>query len=288
MHLKKVLAELNLCDDFLFDVAMVDLETCKDVIEIALNKKIKNIRWKEGQKSVHNLPGKRGIRMDFYVEDMEGNVFNVEMQKKNEGNIPKRSRFYQAVLDAPMLESGEKGFDNLNPTYIIIICCFDLFGKDAYCYTFENKCEEFADVSLGDGTKKVFLNTKGKNDKDVPKVLVDFLHYVDCSEEATLGEDADERLRRLHRKVCNIKNDRQMEVSYMKAEERDRLIREEGKEKGRREEIIEIVKRNMEKGKSAEEISDFLEEDVDGIRKLLNIIQENPEKSTEELLELID
>lgn len=283
MHLKKVLAELNLCDDFLFDVAMVDLETCKDVIEIALNKKIKNIRWKEGQKSVHNLPGKRGIRMDFYVEDMEGNVFNVEMQKKNEGNIPKRSRFYQAVLDAPMLESGEKGFDNLNPTYIIIICCFDLFGKDAYCYTFENKCEEFADVFLGDGTKKVFLNTKGKNDKDVPKVLVDFLHYVDCSEEATLGEEVDERLRRLHRKVCNIKNDRQMEVSYMKAEERDRLIREEGERIG----VFQVVQKLEKKGQNAEEIAELLDEDVVMIKEFLTLIKENPQKSTEELVSMM-
>lgn len=79
---------------------------------------------------------------------------------------------------------------------------------------------------------------------------MDFLHYVDCSEEATLGEDADERLRRLHRKVCNIKNDRQMEVSYMKAEERDRLIREEGKREG----LIQLIRKNVEKGKEKKKL----------------------------------
>ena len=62
------LQNMNLMDDFLFDVATVDLETCKIIIELSLGITIKKIRWKEGQKVVHNMPGKRGIRMDFYVE----------------------------------------------------------------------------------------------------------------------------------------------------------------------------------------------------------------------------
>lgn len=102
------LRNMSLLDDFLFDVATVNLENCKIIIELSMGIRIKEIRWREGQKVIHNLPGKRGIRMDFYVEDMDGNIFNVEMQKRNEGNIPKRMRFYQALLDAPMLKSGEK------------------------------------------------------------------------------------------------------------------------------------------------------------------------------------
>jgi predicted transposase/invertase (TIGR01784 family) len=71
--------------------------------------------------------------MDFYVETTDGNVFEVEMQKRNRGNIPKRTRFYQGLLDAPLLKSGEESFDHLNPTYIIVICGFDLYkhGKIA-------------------------------------------------------------------------------------------------------------------------------------------------------------
>lgn len=277
----KPLSELNLSDDFLFDVAMVDLETCKDVIEIILNKKIKEIRWKEGQKVIKNLPGKRGIRMDFYVEDMDGNIFNVEMQKKNEGNIPKRSRFYQAMLDAPILESGEKRFDKLNPTYIIVICCFDLFGKDSYCYTFENRYLEFEDVSLGDETKKIFLNTKGKNDNDVPKVLVDFLRYVECSGQESLGEDSDERLIRLHQKVCNIKNDKLMEVSYMTAEERERQIDVRG---GWRKLFVQVLKK-LEKGKSVAQISDELEEEPEIIEMMVQVIGECTWSNVNDLVE---
>ena len=96
------LKDLNLSDDFLFDVTTENLEACKIIIELSLGITIKEITWKEGQKVIHNLPGKRGIRLDFYVEDSEGNLFNVEMQKRNEGNIPKRTRFYQGFFDAPL------------------------------------------------------------------------------------------------------------------------------------------------------------------------------------------
>ena len=57
------LKDMKLMDDFLFDVATVDLETCKIIIELSLGITLTQIAWKEGQKVVHNLPGKRGIRM---------------------------------------------------------------------------------------------------------------------------------------------------------------------------------------------------------------------------------
>ncbi|MDO4452089.1 MAG: Rpn family recombination-promoting nuclease/putative transposase [Lachnospiraceae bacterium] len=281
----KPLSEQNLSDDFLFDVVTVDLETCKDIIEIALNKKIKEIRWKEGQKTIRNLPGKRGIRMDFYVEDMEGNIFDVEMQKRNEGNIPKRTRFYQGLIDAPLLKSGERGFDKLNPSYIIVICCFDLFKKGLYKYTFENICLEQKDLSLGDGVTKIFLNTRGKNDAEVPKVLVDFLHYVEKSRADMLDENSDERLKRLHKKINHIKNDEQMEVSYMKMEERDRIIRESGEKFGQYTMIFRFL---LNRGKTnVEEISKIFGEDRERIETMEELIRNYPAESAENLAYLL-
>ena len=105
----KPLKEMNLTDDFLFDVATAELENCKTIIEIIYWFAIKKTSsWKEGQKVIHNIPGKRGIRMDFVAESEDGRVFDVEMQNRKEGNIPKRTRFYQALMDAPLLKSGEK------------------------------------------------------------------------------------------------------------------------------------------------------------------------------------
>ena len=50
------LRKLNLLDDFLFDVATVDLETCKIILELSLGIRIKKLSWREDRKSSHNLP----------------------------------------------------------------------------------------------------------------------------------------------------------------------------------------------------------------------------------------
>ena len=247
----KTLQELNLTDDFLFDVATEELENCKTIIELTTGLRLKSLKWKSGQKVIHNLPGKRGIRLDFIAEAEDGRIFDVEMQNRNEGNIPKRTRFYQALIDSPLLKSGERGFDKMNPLYIIIICNYDPYGERKYCYTFENQCREGPGLRLGDGVTKLLLSTKGENEEEVPKELVDFLNYVTESNEKGLPDECDERLKRLHESIQEIKESADMEVEYMKMEERERIIRDEGKKVGRIETILEILE---DKGELPEEV----------------------------------
>lgn len=147
----KPLAELNLMDDFLFGAAMEDLTFCKKVLEIILGKKIAKVAFSKIQKEKRNIPGFRGIRVDVYLEDEDRIIYDVEVQARNEGNLPKRSRFYQSLLDTPLLKSGEIDFEHLNNSFIII-APFDLFGKGKYRYTFEYRCTEDTDIRLGDGT----------------------------------------------------------------------------------------------------------------------------------------
>lgn len=71
----KPFSELNLMDDFMFEIATEDIETCKDIVELSLNIRIREIRRKQGQKPIRNVPGKRGIRLDFYVIDENGKVY---------------------------------------------------------------------------------------------------------------------------------------------------------------------------------------------------------------------
>ena len=280
----EALQKLNLMDDFLFDVATVDLEICKTILEMSMNIKIRSIRWKENQKVIHNLPGRRGIRMDFYVEDEDGKLYDVEIQKRNEGNIPKRTRFYQALVDAPLMKSGEKTFDNLNATYIVVICAFDLFGYGKYRYTFENRCKEIPELNLGDECQKIILNTKGTNDDEVEQSLVDFLHYVESSCDDNVPENCDERLKHLHRKVKQIKSDRQVGVTYMKMETRDQIIQE----RGQTIEKIILIKKKILKNKSLEMIAEDLEETPEDIRVLYETVVENLDKTEREILNIWD
>ena len=285
----KTLQELNLTDDFLFDVATEELENCKAIIELTTGLRLKSLKWKSGQKVIHNLPGKRGVRLDFIAESEDGRIFDVEMQNRNEGNIPKRTRFYQALIDAPILKSGERGFDKMNPLYIIIICNYDPYGKKKYCYTFDNQCKEVQGLRLGDEVTKLLLSTKGENEEEVSKELVDFLHYVTESNENGLPDECDERLKRLHESIREIKASADMEVEYMKMEERERIIRDEGKQigiiNGKIEAVLELLE---DKGEVPEKVKAeiFAETDPEVLKKWLRLAAKS--ETIEEFCKEID
>ena len=285
----KTLQELNLTDDFLFDVATEELENCKAIIELTTGLRLKSLKWKSGQKVIHNLPGKRGVRLDFIAESEDGRIFDVEMQNRNEGNIPKRTRFYQALIDAPILKSGERGFDKMNPLYIIIICNYDPYGKKKYCYTFDNQCKEVPGLRLGDEVTKLLLSTKGENEEEVSKELVDFLHYVTESNENGLPDECDERLKRLHESIREIKASADMEVEYMKMEERERIIRDEGKQigiiNGKIESVLELLE---DKGEVPEKVKAeiFAETDPEVLKKWLRLASKS--ETIEEFCKEID
>ena len=285
----KTLQELNLTDDFLFDVATEELENCKAIIELTTGLRLKSLKWKSGQKVIHNLPGKRGVRLDFIAESEDGRIFDVEMQNRNEVNIPKRTRFYQALIDAPILKSGERGFDKMNPLYIIIICNYDPYGKKKYCYTFDNQCKEVPGLRLGDEVTKLLLSTKGENKEEVSKELVDFLHYVTESNENGLPDECDERLKRLHESIREIKASADMEVEYMKMEERERIIRDEGKQigiiNGKIEAVLELLE---DKGEVPEKVKAeiFAETDPEVLKKWLRLAAKS--ETIEEFCKEID
>lgn len=241
----KPFRSLNLTDDFMFDAATDNLECCQIILELSLGFRIKNIRWRENQKVIHNLPGNRGIRLDFYVEDEDGVLYDVEMQRYKRGNIPKRTRFYQSLIDAPLLKSGEASFDGLKPSYIVVICDFDLYGRGKYRYTFTNQCKEVAGLELGDESTKIILNTKGTDGTGAEQGLIDFLHYIPDSTERQLSERTDWRLRRLHEVIESIRKNSEMEAAYMKAETREREIIADAKEQGMREGLKEGRREGM-------------------------------------------
>ena len=76
-------------------------------------------------------------------------------------------------------------FGKLNDTYVIFICPFDLLGYKKYRYTFRMTCDEVPGMAMDDGAIRIFLNTHGENDEEVTSELVEFLHYVENSNDNT-------------------------------------------------------------------------------------------------------
>lgn len=75
----------------------------------------------------HSYDGK-GVRLDVYAADDEKTVYDIEMQATSNKNLPKRSRYYQGMIDLNLIKKGED-YKTLRKSYIIFICIFDPFGK---------------------------------------------------------------------------------------------------------------------------------------------------------------
>lgn len=153
----------------------------------------------------------RSIRLDAWAQDVRNRQFDMEMQNNTDGdNVCKRSRYYQSLIDTPILKSGKKTkYKNLPSTVIIFITQEDIFGRNLAMYTFKERCEEVVDLWMEDGTSKIFLNMTSKNGR--PE-LVSLLQYMKCT---TLdNEDVmerDERIVRLDQIVNEVRQSEEWE-----------------------------------------------------------------------------
>jgi predicted transposase/invertase (TIGR01784 family) len=72
---------------------------------------------------------KKGVRLDIVAMTNTGEIVNIEMQKKNEGDMAARSLFYWSKLfSAQLIVGGE--FSELKRTISINILDFTMFQKD--------------------------------------------------------------------------------------------------------------------------------------------------------------
>lgn len=234
--MEKSFQELDLSNAFLFAAALEDSETCQLVLEIILGEKLPPVNVH----AEHNIlisSDFRSVRLDIYANDEIEVNYNVEAQNKNEGNLPKRSRYHQAEMDVSSLKPGQD-FNDLKPGYVIFICTFDPFGKKLYRYTFEERCLE-RDFPLGDGTKKIFLSTRGKNRDEVPEELIHFLEYMENSTDAYVATVTEQSINKLHNKISKLKEERDLEARYMTFEELLRSREKDGISQGISQGIVQ-------------------------------------------------
>ena len=191
--------ELTFQDNFIFQKVMLKKHICKAVLERLLDISIKDIVYIHEEKNLDVRWDTKSVRLDVFVNDDKGTVFNIEMQtSKDMEELVKRTRFYQSILDMYHIQKGQK-YTTLNDSYVIFICTFSVFTGGRHKYTFKNVCIEDHDIALNDGATKLFLSTKGTQN-DVSKPLQAFLDYID-GQEAT-----DELLRDIDDAVHEVKH----------------------------------------------------------------------------------
>ena len=104
-------ANLTIQSDFIFKKVMSSKRICKHLLEELLQIEITDINYLEAEKTLEPEYTSRVIRLDIIVADDKNTHYNLEMQVKNNKNpdtdtyvLPKRSRYYQALLDIDLLQ----------------------------------------------------------------------------------------------------------------------------------------------------------------------------------------
>ena len=145
-------------------------------------------------------------------------------------NLPlgKRARYYQSNMDLDCLEKGAD-YTALKKCYVIFICTFDYFKKDAPVYFFQSWDIE-KNLPLDDFSYKIVLNAACSPDK-VPEKLKPLYAYLNDprqSQVSPLTRMIDARVKKFNTDEWRRKY---MTFEYM-LKERERKGIEQGRSEG--------------------------------------------------------
>ena len=264
--MEKAFEELQIKDDFMFSVIMRNPKFCKPFLERILGIKISHIEYPKSQETIDISADAKSVRLDIYVEDGKETVYNIEMQTTENRNLPKRTRYYQGMIDLNILEKGDN-YKNLKRSFVIFICTFDLFGEGRHIYTFENRCIQNLDLGLGDDTTKIILNTKGTMD-DVTPEMKKLLDFTDGK------EPEDDFTRELDEAVQSVRKNEKWRLDYMTLQMNYQEKYEQGYDEGDRKRAISVAMRMIEANKlSLEEIALYSGLTLEQVRELEKELQ---------------
>ena len=273
--------DLTISNDFMFkEVMKSNKGLCKRLVGSIMQQDIEDIVYIETEKTLQPYYDSRGIRLDVILADENHTRYNLEMQARNVISkagvalLPKRTRYYQSVIDMDMLKQGEN-FDQLNPLVLIFICTFDFYKEGRYVYTFKSRCLENLELELANDVTVKLVNAKGKHGQ-VNTLLKNFLRYV------MTNEPVDDFTEDVERQVWAVKNDKKAREEYMvlqaKIREHEIVAYEageaqghaaglaEGEAKKSRETAIKMLKKH----KPLSEIKEFTDMSEEEIVRLAN------------------
>ena len=274
----KPLSEQTLMNNYVFSMVMREPRRMKPLLEHILRKKIKTIRMVEPEKSMKEKFESKGIRLDLYVEDEGGVVYDVEVQTTDQKNLPRRMRYYQGMLDITFFPAGAD-YNLMRKSYVIFICNFDPYDEGLYIYTFQNRCDQNYEILFGDDAVKVVVNTKGTKG-DISPELKEAIIYLD-REEVT-GPYSKE----LDDAVNELKSNEERGQEYMMLMTYGAEQRAAGKYSG----FVELIRRWLEKKSSmpVNEAADFVGITVPQFEGVLALIKEHPDWDNDEVADKAD
>ena len=185
--------QLRLIDDELMTVVFSgDTKATELLIRILLNRNDLSVTKSMTQEQKHNLFG-RSVTLDIVAEDIFMNEYNIEIQRADKGDLEKRIRYHQAMIDSHTLKKQED-FIKLPNLYIIFILEHDLYGKNNPIYyvrkTLNVNDEDGNPLLFNDGCNIMYVNGQYKGEDALGKLMHDFstpnadeMYYTELAEK---------------------------------------------------------------------------------------------------------
>lgn len=257
---KNILEEtiFNLSDFAFFLSVMRNKKAYQNTLSIILDEPDIQLKEVRVEHVILNKTGQRAIRLDAWAVSVDERQFNMEMENHSEkDSVPRRARFYQGLIDSPILKSGSKTkYKNLPATVIIFITQDDIFQRDLAKYTFVEKCREIENLELEDGTTKIFLNMTSKNGS---KELISLLQYM---KETRLDNPEilvrDKRIVELDKIVTEVKESEEWEGIKMNILD---IGIQEGERRAKEEGIISMIRACKKLSATREKVQEIVMEE---------------------------
>jgi len=242
-------------DDFMTVVFDGDNEITEFLLRILLNRDDLSVKKVTTQKEKRNLFG-RSVRLDILAEDTKGKVYNVEVQRADEGASPKRVRYNQAMLDSHSLKK-KADFTQLPETYIIFITENDYYGLGRPFYKIKKTVELPSTAStylpFDDGCNIIYVNGSYRGNDALGKLMHDFctpnadeMNYSELAEKVRYHKQETEGVRTM----CRIVE----EYGKERAAEARKIALAEGLKRGMRKNAIANAKNFLQKSSLSPEM----------------------------------
>ena len=161
----------RLLDDDFMSKVFEDKECTKFLLQIILNRTDLKVITVHGQHDIKNLQG-RSVRLDILAVDVEGRVYNIEIQRSDKGAEVKRARYNSSLIDANVTEPGEK-YENLCESYVIFITENDIMKAGLPIYHIDRTVKETGEL-FGDESHIRYVNSQRKDESALGKLMHDF------------------------------------------------------------------------------------------------------------------
>ena len=155
-ELLNIIENFRLMDDTFMSKVFEDKACAELLLRVILNRDDLTVVRVVSQFELKNLQG-RSARLDIYAIDEHGKQYDVEVQRSDDGAAPRRARYNSSLLDANLLNPGDK-FDELPESYIIFITEHDVLKGGKPLYTVNRTISELDHAIFADGSHIIYVN----------------------------------------------------------------------------------------------------------------------------------